>query len=111
MVSASITPSKSKEKQLALSSEESNVEYFSGLKKIPVETEEIYQSTRMRTGAIALVEYNALAWAIEVSNEHSPIAESQSSNSYMLKEAFAYMVGTPIEMIKRLEKQPRMQQA
>jgi len=34
---------------------------------------------------IGLIDYNALAREIEASDEHSTIAESQSSNSYMEK--------------------------
>ena len=99
----SITPSKSKEKQLAISSEESDVEHFSILKEILVEPEEIYQRTRIQTGVIVQVDYNALAKGIEVSNEHSTIAESQLSNSYIKKEEFTYMAGTPEDVAKRLK--------
>ena len=41
MVGPSTTPSKSKEKQLALSSKELDTEYFTGLKEILIEPEEI----------------------------------------------------------------------
>ena len=94
MVGPSITPSKSKGKQLALSSEDSDAECSSGLKEILIKAEGIYQCTRIRTGTISPVDYNALARGIEVSDEHSAIAKSQSSNSYMEKKAFAYMAET-----------------
>ena len=40
------------------------------------------------------MDYNALAKKIEASDEHSAIAESQSSNFYMEKEVSAYMADT-----------------
>ena len=52
---------------------------------------------------------NALAIGIEASDEHSVITESQSSNSYIEKEAFAYMAETPEEVFKRFEKQAWVQ--
>jgi len=47
MVGPSATPSKSKGKQLALSSKESDTECFSGLKEILLEPKEIYRRTRI----------------------------------------------------------------
>jgi len=52
--------------------------------------------------------YNALVRGIEASDEHSAIAESQSSNSYIEKEAFAYMAETPEEVVKRFEEQAKV---
>ena len=111
MMSLSITLSKSKEKQLSLSFEESDVECSSGLKEILIEPEGIYQHTRIRIGAMTPMDYNVLTWEIEASDEHSAIRESQSSNSYMEKESSAYMAGTPEEVAKRFEEQVRVQQA
>ena len=108
MVIPSTTPSKSKRKQLAISSEESDVEPSSGLKEILIEPEGIYQCTRIRTGTIAPVDYNILARGIEASDEHSAIAESQSSNSYMEKDILTYMAETPEEMAKRYQEQARV---
>jgi len=76
MVVSSTTPSKSKEKQLAISSEESGVEPSSGLKEILIEPEGIYQHSRILTDTIALVEYNTLVRGIEACDEHSAITES-----------------------------------
>ena len=76
MVGSNITPSKSKGKQLAISSGESNIEPSSNLKEILVEPEGIHQHTRIRTGVIAPVDYNALAKGVKVSDEHSAITES-----------------------------------
>ena len=76
----STTPSRSRRKQLAVSSDESDTK-----------PEEVYQHTRTRTGAVSPVDYSALARGIKVSESHSAIAESQASNSSVEKEAFAYM--------------------
>jgi len=81
MVGPSFTPSKSKGKQLTVSSEESNADRFSSLKDILIEPKGVYQHTRVRMGAIVLVDYNLLARGIEVNDNHSAIIESQSSNS------------------------------
>jgi len=111
MVGPRTTPSKSKRKQLAISSEESDVEPSSGLKEILIEPEGIYQHTRIRTGTITLVIHNALAWEIEVNDEHSAIAESQSFNSYIENEAFVHMVNTPEEFARVQKEQFDMLQA
>jgi len=65
MVSPSNTPSKIKEKQPIVSSDESDTE-----------AEGVYRHNRTRTGIIAPVDYNALARGIEVSESHSAITES-----------------------------------
>jgi len=57
-----------------------------------MESKGVYQHTRTRTGAVAPVDYSALARGIEVSESHSAIVESQASNSSVEKEAFVYMV-------------------
>jgi len=49
------------------------------------------------------VDYNALAWGIEVSKSHSTIAKSQALNSSVEKEASAYMASTPKEMARCFE--------
>jgi len=95
--------SKSKGKQLAINSGEFDIELSSSLKEILIEPEEIYQHTQIPTGAIAPVDYNTLARGIEASDEHSTIAESQSSNSYIEKEDFAFMVRIPKDMGKRFK--------
>jgi len=92
MTGSSTTPSKSREKQLAVSSDESDDE-----------PEGVYRHTRTRTGVVAPVDYNALARGIEVSESHSAISESQASNSSTEKEAFVYMANTPEETTRFLE--------
>ena len=91
MVDPSTTPSKLKGKQLAMSSEKSDTERFSGLKEILIESEEIYEHTRIRTGAITPIDYNLPAKGNETDDEHSAIVGSYSSNSYRETKAFAYM--------------------
>ena len=76
MVDPSATPRKSKGKQSAHSSEESDVEHSSGLKEIFAEPKKIYKHTRIGTGAIALIDYNILTKGIKAKDEHSTIAES-----------------------------------
>jgi len=89
MAGLGTTLSKSKGKQLALSSEESYTKRSSGLKEILIELEGIYRRTWIRTRAIALIDYNLLAREIEVNGQHSTIVKSHSSNSYVETEAFA----------------------
>ena len=60
-----------------------------------------YRHTRTRIGAIAPINYSALARDIEVNDSHSAIAESQASNSPIEKEAFIYMTNTPEETARR----------
>ena len=67
VVGPSTTPSKTKGKQLIVSSDESDTE-----------PEGVYWHTRTRTGIIAPVNFSALAQGIEVSESHSAIAESVS---------------------------------
>jgi len=55
------------------------------------------------------VDYSALAWGNEVSEAHSAIMESQASNSFIEKEAFAYMAGNPEEMASCFEQQAQVQ--
>jgi len=109
MVGPSTIPSKSKEKQHALNSEELDTEHFSGLKEKLIEFEGIYRHTRIRTEAIAPVDYNLLARGIEINDGHFAIMESHSSNSYVEAEAFTYMAGTPEEVARRFEEQARVQ--
>ena len=78
--------SRSREKQPTVSSDESDTE-----------PEGVYRHTRTRTGAVAPINYSALARGIEVNESHSAVAESQASNSSIEKEAFAYMTNTPEE--------------
>ena len=80
MVGLSFTPSKSKGKQSAVSSEESDADWSLGLKDVLIEPEGVYRHTRTRTGTIAPVDYSLLARGIEVNDKHSTIIESQSSN-------------------------------
>jgi len=98
MAGPSTTPRKSRRKQPAVSSDE-----------FDTETERVYQHTRTRTGAVAPVDYSALAPGIEVSESYSAIAESQASNSSIEKEAFAYMANTPKETARHLEQQAQIQ--
>ena len=90
--------SRSRRKQLAVNSDESDTK-----------PEGVYRHTRIRTGAVAPINYSALTQGIEVSESHSAIAESQASNSSMEKEAFVYMTNTPEETAKRLEQQAQVQ--
>jgi len=108
IVGPSNTPSKSKERQLAISSEESDVEPSSVLKEILIEPKGINQRTRIQ---IALIDYNTLVRGNEVNNKHSAIVESQSSNSYMEKEAFVHIVNTVEEIAQVQKKQLDMLQA
>jgi len=62
MAGPSTTPIRSREKQLAVSSDESDDE-----------PEGVYSHTRTRTGIVALVDYSALALGAEVSESHSAI--------------------------------------
>ena len=102
MVGLSSTPSKSKGKQLADSSEESDIDRFPSLKDIPVEPERIYRYTRTRTETITPLDYSLLGIGIEMNDEHSAIIESQS-NSSSETIAFAYMAGTPEEVARQFE--------
>jgi len=65
MIDPSTTPSRSREKQPVVSSDESDVE-----------SEGVYRHTRTRTGVVASVDYSALAWGIEVNESHSAIVKS-----------------------------------
>ena len=94
MVGSSTTPSRNKGKQLIVSSDESDTE-----------AEGVCRHTHTQTGVIAPVDYSALTRGSEVSESHSAIAESQASNSFVEKEAFAYMVNTPEEMARHFEQQ------
>jgi len=79
----------------------------SSLKEILSELEGVYQHTRIQTGTIAPVDYNALVRGIEVNEAHSAIVESQAFNSSTKKEA--YMAGTLEEVAKRFEEQAQIQ--
>ena len=69
----------------------------------------MYRHTRTRTGAVAPINYSALARGIEVNESHSTVAESQASNSSIEKEAFTYMTSTPEETARRLKQQAQVQ--
>ena len=98
MAGPSTKLSRSRKKQPAVSSDESDDE-----------PEGVYRHTRTRTGVVAPVDYSALARGIEVSESHSVIAESQALNSSVEKEAFAYMANTPEETTRCLEQQAQVQ--
>ena len=70
---------------------------------------QVYRHTRTRTGAVAPINYSAIARGIEVNESHSAVAESQASNSSIEKEAFAYMINTPEETARRFEQQAQVQ--
>ena len=95
MVGSSPMPSRSKEKRPIVNSDESDTE-----------PEGVYRHTRTRIGMVAPVDYNALTRGIEVSESHSVVAESQASNSFVEKEAFAYMESNPEEMARRFSVSP-----
>ena len=84
MVGPSTTPNKTKGKQPIVSSDESDTEPLG-----------VYRHTRTQTGAVSPVDYSTLAQGNEISEAHSAIAESQTSNSFVEKEAFAYIARTP----------------
>ena len=65
----------------------------------------MYWHTRTRTDVVATIDYSALTRGIEVSESHSAIVKSQSSNSSVEMEAFVYMVRTLEEMARRFEQQ------
>ena len=69
----------------------------------------MYRHTRTRTGAVAPINYSALARGIEVNESHSAVAESQASNSSIEKEAFVFMTNTPKETARRFEQQAQVQ--
>jgi len=98
MVGPSTTPNRSRRKQLAVSSDESDDE-----------PEGVYCHIHTRTGMVAPVDYSALAWGIEVSESHSTISESHASNSSVEKEAFVYIANTPEETTRRLKQQAQVQ--
>ena len=77
MVGPSSTPSKSKGKQLVVSSKELDADRSPGLKDALAEPEGVYRHTRTCTKIIAPVDYSPLARRIEVNDEHSTIIESQ----------------------------------
>jgi len=108
MVGPSFTPRKSKWKQLAISSKESDVDRSPSLNDILVEPEGVYQHTQTRTETIAPVDYSLLARRIKVNDEHSAIIESQSSNSSSETTTFAYMARTPKEAARQFEEQARV---
>ena len=76
MVRLSFTPTKSKGKQLAVSSEESDADQSPGLKDVLIEPEGVYRYTRICMKIITPVDYNLLARGVEVNDEHSTIIES-----------------------------------
>ena len=78
MVGPNAISSKSKGKQLVISSEESDVEPTSGLKNLLIEPEGIYSHTQTRTDTIAPINYSLLARITEINDEHSSILKSQS---------------------------------
>ena len=90
--------SRSRGKQPAVRSDESDTE-----------PEGVYRHTRTRTGAVAPIDYSALACCIEVRESHSDITKSQASNFSREKEAFVYMASNPEEMVRRFEQQAQVQ--
>ena len=69
----------------------------------------MYRHTRTWTGAVAPINYSALARGIEVNKSHSVVTESQASNSSIEKEAFVYMINTPEETTRCFEQQAQVQ--
>ena len=92
-------------------SEEFEAESSPGLKELLSKPEGVYLHTRMREGILKPVDYRHLALGIEIEDEHSAIAGSQSSSSSINNEAFVYMAGSPEEIARRLEEQAREKQA
>ena len=89
--------SRSRRKQPLVSSNESDTE-----------PKGVYRHTRTWTGAVTLISYSVLARGIEVNDSHSAVAESQASNSFIEKEAFAYMTNIPEETARRFEQQAQV---
>ena len=102
------TNMKSKGKQLVVSSEESNIEWYLGLKDVLVEPEGVYQHTRTHIGTIASVYYSLFGKKFEAGNEHSAIIESQSLNSSSETTTFAYMAEAPEEVARQFEEQAQV---
>jgi len=76
VIGPSFTSSKFKEKQLIVSSEESDADRSTSLKEILVEPEGVDRYSRTRTRTIAPVDYSLFAKGIEVNDEHSAIIKS-----------------------------------
>jgi hypothetical protein len=108
MTGPGATSSKSVQKNLAPSSEVSDAEYSPGLKEVLIEPEGVYKHTRTRKGVIISVDYKRLTSGVELDDEHSVIADSQTSSSSVNKEVFAYMAGSPEEIAKRFEDQAQL---
>ena len=74
-----------------------------------MEPEGVYCHTRTRTGAVAPIDYSALARGIEATKAYSAIAKSQASTSSVEKKAFVYMANTHKETTRHLEQQAQVQ--
>ena len=96
---------KSAKKTSTPNSEESEAESSPGLKELFSKPEGVYLHTRIREGVLKPVDYNCLASRIELEDEHSAIAGSQSSSSSVGNEAFVYMAGSPEEIARKFEEQ------
>ena len=93
------------------SSDESERSHSPTVREICDEFEGVYRHTRSRTGAIRPVNYQRLAKGITTSDEHSAIAESQSSSSVGAQEVSVYMAGNLEDIAKRVNEHHVMLQA
>nr|ABD63158.1 hypothetical protein 20.t00010 [Asparagus officinalis] len=92
-------------------SDESQESHPPTVREICDQFEGVYQNTRTRTGAIRPVNYQKLAKRITTSDEHSAIAESQSSSSVGAREVSAYTTGNHEDITKRVDEHHVMLQA
>ncbi|ONK77795.1 uncharacterized protein A4U43_C02F10740 [Asparagus officinalis] len=91
-----------------LSSDGSETDHSPSVREITNEFEGIYQRTRTRTGAIPPINYQSLARGTNSDDEHSAIAESQSSSSFVGHESFVHMAEHSEDLSKRLDEQEAM---
>ena len=103
MVGLGETTGKSAKKTPTPNSEESEDESSPGLRELLSKPEGVYLHTCMREGILKPVDYKHVASGIEIEDEHSAIAGSQSSSSSVGNEAFVYMAGSPEEIARRFE--------
>jgi len=69
---------------------------------------EFTDTLEFRLEQLPPIDYNLLAREIKANDKHFAIMESHSSNSYMEKEAFAYMGGASEEVAMKFEEQARV---
>ena len=90
------------------SSDDSETSRSPTVREIANEFEGIYQRTWTRMGAIPPVNYRRLARGTNSDDEHSAIAESQSSSSFIGHESFTHMAEYSEDLSKRVAEQDAM---